>query len=468
MYPRGVALRPLRCRRAELLRLERGLATESSGARFLVVEGPRRTGKTFLLHHLLAGLPEDVAAVYFEATQAGERDQLRRFGEALTAALGADAPPMATISTWQQALAFCVYTARRRPLVVVLDEATYLTGSTPGFMSIVKSEWDRLAVEADQPALTLILTGSAVGLVHDALDHSGPLYGRPNDVIRLRPFTAAQASEFCGHPEPVAMFEAYSACGGYPLHLDAWDFDTDSHSNRHRLAGSPGGVLLEDASLLMATLPELHRRVLLAAGQGRVRRSELQNEAGGRIDRAVEALVRARFLHEARPIGAPLKARPEYRVDDAYLRYWFRCLSSGVQRIEAGQGAAVLQHTAEQWQNQLGWVFEQAARDHALHLVAQGDLPSGADIGEWWATSGGQVQIDVLGLLQHRTVITGEAKWSRQPLGPSVVDDLARKTRLAPDPVAQPQLLLWGRGGVRPEVQVGSVRGFGPADMLRR
>lgn len=437
-------------------------------ARLLVIEGPRRTGKSFLLHHLLAQLPPEVTPVYFEATQAGERDQLRRFGEALAAALGPDAPPTGTATNWHQALAACVYVARRRPLVVALDEATYLMGSTPGFMSIVKSEWDRLAVDSDQPQLTLILTGSAVGLMEDALDHNGPLYGRPDDVLRLAPLTAAEASEFCGHPDPVSLFEAYAACGGYPLHLDAWDFGRRADSNLRRMAGAPGGILLEDASLLLSTLPESFRRVLIAIGQGRSRRGEIANEVDGRVDRPLEALLRGRFIRAVKPLGAPLKARLEYRVDDAYLRFWFRVLSNGVQRIEAGQGAAVLQHTAGEWQVHLGWTFEQTAREHAAHLVASGELPAGTQVDEWWTTTGEPCQIDVLGLQNHRTAFVGEAKWQRSPLGPAALDEVARKLRQAPNPVPQPGLLIWGRGGVRPEIQVGAVRGFGPAEMLRR
>ncbi len=462
-------LRPLRGRHAELSRLREAAKKASRGrAQLLVVAGPRRVGKTFLLHHLLADVRDGVTPVYFEATQAGAPDQLRRFADALTVALGPDAPPMGTAQTWEQALASCAYVARRRPLVVILDEATYLMASTPGFASMVKAVWDRLVVDAEQPRLVLVLTGSAVGLMEDALDHSGPLYGRPTDVLRLRPFTAAEASQFCGQPDPVALLEAYAACGGYPLHLDAWDFAQGTDDNLLRLAGSPGGLLVEDADLLLATLPEGHRRVLIAVGQGRARRGEILNEVGARIDRPLEALLRARFVRAATPLGAPLKARPEYRVDDAYLRFWFRVLSNGVQRIEAGQGRAVLSHTAGEWQVQLGWTFEQAAREHAAHLVSTGDLPDGAQVDEWWTVSGAPCQIDVLGLLDHRTVFVGEAKWGRQPLAASAVEDLARNVRLAPDPVPQPGLLLWGRGGVRPEVQVGAVRGFGPAEMLRR
>lgn len=423
-------------------------------------------GKSFLLHHLLASLPPEVTPVYFEATQSGERDQLRRFADAVATALGPQAPPMSGLSSWDDALATVAYVARQRRLVVVIDEATYLTATTAGFMSRVKTLLDRLSIENQAPALTLILTGSAVGLMADALDHRGPLYGRTSDILRLRPFTAAQASEFCGHPDPVALLEAYAACGGYPLHLDAWDFAQDTRVNLQRLAASPGGVLLEDAGLLLATLPDASRRALIAVGQGRAKRSEIQNEVGARVDRPLESLLRARYVQAVTPLGAPLQARPEFRVDDAYLRFWFRVISGGVQRIEAGQGATVLAGTAGQWQGQLGWCFEEAARDHALRLVGNGELPP-AQVGEWWTVSHQPCQIDVLGLHEHRTVFAGEAKWKPRPLGSAEVDELARRTRLAPRPVAQPSLLLWGRGGVRPDVQVGAVRGYGPEQMLR-
>lgn len=201
--------------------------------------------------------------------------------------------------------------------------------------------------------------------------------------------------------------------GGYPLHLDAWDFGADASSNRLRLAGSPGGVLLEDAWLLMATLPEGHWRALIAVGQGRARRSEIQNEVGGRVDLSLEGLTGARLCAQQRRSAPRSKPDPSTASRTPTCASWFRCLSNGVQRIEAGQGAAVLQHTAEQWQNHLGWVFEQAAGDHAgpPPRSLSTTRPPGRRQGVRHVLRGGR-----LGLLDHRTAFVGEAKCSRQPL----------------------------------------------------
>ena len=432
----------------------------------MVISGPRRVGKSLLAHHLLAA-DHECRPIYFEATQAGEAAQLRRFRQAVIDALGeSSVPPGPSPQTWEQALQLAAFLAAERPLAVVIDEATYLMASTPGFASMVQAVWDALAVQSRPPRLALVLTGSALGLVDDAVSHRGALYQRPTLTLNLRPFTHAQAWEFAGRPDPVALLEAYGACGGYPLHLDAWDFGRSTRDNLLELAGSPGGVLVEDGNHLLAGLPDAHQRVLIAVGLGKSRPSEIANEAGGRIERPLEALRRAGLVRPATPLGAPRQARPSYRVDDTYLRFWFRLLANHVQRIEAGQGAAVLQHTEPAWQEHLGWSFEEAARQHAVSLAASGALPPGTLTGEWWTVSGTPAQVDVLGLHERRTVAIGEARWQARPLGPHAVDELASKLRMVPDPVAQPLLLLWGRGGVRPGVVVGSVRGYSAADLL--
>ncbi|MGH9110251.1 MAG: ATP-binding protein, partial [Acidimicrobiales bacterium] len=360
-------LLPLRERRHELDQLK-SAATAAAGGRpqLVVLSGLRRVGKTFLLQHLEQEIRTSSPVVYFEATQAGEAAELRRFRQALDRALGAsEAPPYPAFSSWEQALQFCAYLARERPLTVIIDEVTYLMSSTPGFASTVQAVWDSISGTSG-PAMVLVLAGSAVGMVGDALDYRGALYQRPTLVLRLDPFTAPQAHRYLGEPDPTVAVEAFAACGGYPLHLDGWDTDQKAADNLLRLAGTPGGLLLEDGAALVNGLPDSARRVLIAIGQGRARRSEIVNDVGMRVDRPIEAVQRARLVHGEVPLGAPQKTRPLYRIADPFLRFWLRLLANHVQRIEAGQGAAVLEHVTGEWQNHLGVVFETMAREHAV------------------------------------------------------------------------------------------------------
>ncbi len=115
----------------------------------------------------------------------------------------------------------------------------------------------------------------------------------------------------------------------------------------------------------------------------------------------------------------------------------------------------------------MGATFEDAARNHAVRLVASGTLPPTTLVDEWWTTRGQPAQVDVLGLTpDHRTVAIGEAKWQQRPLGNHELDELAAKLRSVPDPVPQPTFLLYGRGGARPEMLSERVLGFDIGAML--
>jgi AAA+ ATPase superfamily predicted ATPase len=458
---------PLRERDQDVAELMKALRTAADGrAQLVVLSGLRRVGKTLLVLHALEAVRPEVRSVYFEATETGQNDQLRRFHEALVRDVGDLIPPGPSPQTWEQALHLVAFAARTTPVAVAIDEATYLMRSTPGFASMVQVVWDSLAVQGQPPRLALVLTGSAMGMIEDALSSTGALYQRPTMTKTILPFTPAQAYRFVGQPDPVDFFQAFAACGGYPLHLDRWDFDLSAGENLVRLAGTPGGVLLEDGSLVLASLPDNLRRTILAVGQGRSKVSEISNEVGGRPERPLLALRRARLVHEAQPLGAPRQARSLYRIGDAYLRFWLRVLSNHVQQIEGGQGPEVLRHTEGLWQEHLGWTFEEAARHHAVGLVRDGVLPAGTLVGEWWTTTGQPAQVDVLGMVGARTVALGEAKWQARALGPHELDRLAARQRLVPDPVPQPFFLLYGRGGVREEIQVGQVLGYDAAAML--
>jgi hypothetical protein len=281
--------------------------------------------------------------------------------------------------------------------------------------------------------------------------------------MRLDPLDPLAARAFLSELSPTAFLEAYAACGGYPLHLRSWDQSAATPENLARLAMSPGGILLEDAAGILAEeLPESggYARILGAIGRGKTRYSEIASEAGQRVEHPLEILVRAGFVRKALPLGAPRAARPLYEIDDPYLAFWFGVLYSSVPDVEAGQGAAVLRRVDPLWQRHLGAVFEEAARAHARRLVADGTLPGDVLVGRWWATTGEQCEVDVLGLRDRRTALIGEARWQAQPLNGRDLARLRNKAHRVPSPVDEPLFVLWGRGGISSEVTRAGALGY--------
>jgi hypothetical protein len=452
-------------REAECVRLERAWAAAARGQpQLVVVWGRRRVGKTFLLSHVV----KSKRAVFFGATRQAEAVELGRLAEAVRRDLGdrvADLAGGAFVS-WETALRFFAALAATEPLAVVLDEVPYLARSTSGFASVVQAVWDHLP---RRTRLLLVLTGSAVGTVEAMLGARGALRGRPTDTLRLDPLDPWQARAFLPRLDPVRFVEAYAACGGYPLHLSAWNPRASTGRNLDQLAGAAGGLLLEDASgILSEELPESggYGRILAAIGRGRTRYAEIAGEAGQRVEYALDVLARAGFIAKVAPVGAPRGARGVYAIADAYLAFWFRVLYSDLALIEGGQGAAVLRRARPRWQDHVGQVFEDMARRHAGRLVARGDLPSDLVVGRWWAVSGETCEIDVLGLQGRRTALVGEARWQAKPLGVPELEALRLKTARAPDPVESPTYAFWGRAGITEEARRAGARGCDLHGML--
>jgi hypothetical protein len=265
------------------------------------------------------------------------------------------------------------------------------------------------------------------------------------------------------------FLEAYAACGGYPLHLLQWDQSSGTEANLRRLAGAPGGILLEDAAgILREELPDVggYPRILAAIGRGGTRSSEIAAEADQRIEHPLDVLIRAGFVRRSVPVGAPKRARPIYEIADPYLAFWFGVLYSDLPQIEARQGRAVLHRRREQWQRHLGWVFEEAARSHAARLVQRGELPRDLVVGRWWATTGQPVEVDVLGLRGTTAVLLGEARWQERPLGARELRALMVKAARLPKVADDPVYALWGRGGLERELRGQGVHGFDAEDVL--
>ena len=452
-------------RETEIVRLEGAWKEASKGRPQLVVLwGRRRVGKTFLLSHFLRGK----RGLLFSATQQSERTELERLFDAAGRQLGQEVADASGggFASWEAALRFLASQAVDRPLLVALDEAPYLLAGTPALPSVVQAVWDHLKPGTK---LLLVLTGSAVGVVEGWMGARAPLHGRPTLRLRLDPLDPWAARSFLPKLAPASFVEAYAACGGYPLHLLAWDQKATTLENLRRLAAEPGGVLLEDAAgILREELPDVggYSRVMAAIGRGLTRFSEIASAADQRIERPLAILAEAGFVDKSLPIGAPKGARPDYEILDPYIRFWFSVLFVDRGLIEGGQGPAVLERARPRFETHVGRVFEEIARGHARRLVARGDLPRDMVVGRWWASSGPPCEIDVMGLRGSRTQLLGEARWQKAPVGTRELELLIRKSQRAPDLVEEPIYAFWSRTGGAKALQATSTRVFDVAAML--
>lgn len=431
--------------------------------------GRRRVGKTFLLRHFAEIIADDLPVVYFPATRESAGIQRRDLADHLTTT---NVPvPADVVRSWTTLLQAVFDAARLRPLVLIIDEAPYLIESDRAWPSVLQRVWDEEQSRPDRSKLLLILNGSAISTMTSMISSRGALYERPTATLRVEPFTLPMSHELLGQPEPAASLHAHAACGGYPLLLSRWRPELDVITNLVQLAGQPFGPLVANASSLLLDVADSggHHMVLGAIGRGATKLSEISNRAGRRAEHSLEVLGHAGFVGRRTPNGEPARKNLHYDLLDGYLRFWFAIVDRNLQLIESGQGAAVIERSMRLWERHVADTFERESRAHAIRLVSRGELDTRLAIGEWWTDSGGQAQVDVVGLRGRDWAIAGEAKWADR-FGHGDLRQLLRNIDIAGRATDEPMLASWSRYGPTADVTAlrPTMRHFTIADMVTR
>jgi uncharacterized protein len=422
---------------------------ERPGAALGLLWGRRRVGKTALLEEFA----HDKRAVFHTGAGRPAGDELRLLSEAAAAILpGSRNLGARPFVDWDDALDSLAASATRERLLLVIDEFPDLVAVSPELPGVLRAFWDRAQ---GQTKLRILICGSAVRTMEAIQEERAPLYGRFDLSLLLHPFRPHEAAEMLTGLSPSARALVWGIVGGIPLYLEWWDSRQSVKRNLLRLACTPGGRLLDEGRLVLATegdLGGLGGLALRAIAAGRTRHNEVEQAIRAEPSRVLERLVELRLVERLVPVTEnPARTRRRiYRIADNFLAFWLGALDRHRSAISRGLGEQVLPVLTAQLDDHMGDRWEDAFRQHLVRLASGGGLGREiVDLGRWWQDAP-PVEIDAVALSGRgrEATLLGEAKWARTANGESLRAELERKAGALPKVSSAPTYAVCARVGV--------------------
>jgi AAA+ ATPase superfamily predicted ATPase len=397
----------------------------------------------FLKQMLLLEWCERTGGVYTVADQSASDLQRAYFARAISQALPGFAD--VTYPDWERLLSRLAADAiaARFTGPVVIDELPYLVAGAPELPSILQRWIDH---DARRAKLRVAVAGSSQRMMQGlVLSHAAPLYGRARVTLDLGGLSPDHMHHAFGRLTAAATVEHWAAFGGVPRY---WELAAElSGSARDRVLAlglDPYGPLFNepDRLLLEENPPAIELRpVLDAIGAGAHRLSEIAGRLGRSatsLGHALDRLTGMTLVRREVPYRESARGskRSLYKIDDPFLRLWFRAVAPNRGALTAGTPASRRAILDEHWHLLLGQAWEELCR-RGVPTIG-GAL---ARLGPWRPPSrywrGVEPEWDLVAdSIDGKRAMVGEAWFSARPATAAVL--VREAERLARRPLPAP------------------------------
>ncbi len=420
---------PFLDRERETARLRRLIEGETG--RFGVLFGRRRCGKSRLLHETISSdrsvtfVGDDREPVLQRASLATEIGRMVEGFDRVTypdwdALLGRwwkDAPPSS---------------------VLVLDELPSLVARSSDLPSILQKLIDR----NEKGAPHLIVAGSSQRMMQGlVMDRSAPLFGRASEILKIRPLPAGWITTALEIERANDAVEAFAMWGGVPRYWELAADYPDLPSAVISLVLDPLGVLHDEPGrLLLDDLRDTTQAasILSLIGSGCHRVSEIAGRLGKpatSLARPLQRLIEMGLVVREIPFGAPQRGskRSLYRIDDPFLRLFFRFVEPNRSLLEVRQPESVWQEIAPGIRHHFASTWEDLARESVPRLNLHGREWGPA--ARWWGPGLDRkpLEVDVVAEeIGGNRLLVGEVKWGAQHKAEGILRELIPKIERLP------------------------------------
>lgn len=425
-------------RKTELKDLERLFKKKTSS--LVVIQGRRRIGKSRLAQEFgkkhsfiqLTGMPPTQGT-----TAQSQRDEIMH---QLCQATGI---PTLSVDDWSTVFSLLAREARGRKTVILLDEISWMGSKDPNFLGKLKNAWDLYF--KPNPELVVILCGSISTWIEENILSSTGFMGRLSLILTLKELSLKESCEFlkCPHHSAYDIFKLLSVTGGIPRYLEEIQMDISPEENIKNLCFSSKGILFREFrdifSDLFSKKSETYKEIITTLVDGKSDYNDICKAINvpknGHLSNHLEDLIKSGFITRdyTWQINSGQTSRlSHYRLSDNYLRFYLKYIDKNREKIEAGHFDNRSLSALPGYDAIMGLQFENLVLNNRPSLweelsLYRDEIISDNPFFQRKTTTTSGCQIDYLIHTKFNTLYLCEIKFSKNPIGASVIAEVQEK-----------------------------------------
>ena len=391
-------------------------------ARFTIVTGRRRSGKTSLLIKAY----EDVQdMLYFFVARKSEAELCKDFIEEMTNKL--QLPILGEVTRFADIFKYLLQLSKIRPITLVIDEFQDFKRVNPSIFSDMQKIWDLNKQEAH---INLVVCGSVYSLMNIIFkNNKQPLYGRQTGEIKVTPFPPSVVKEILSTYNLAYTNEdllaLYSYTGGVAeyveMMMDAGA--TTKEQMTERFIAKNSYFIYEGKNMLIEEFGKDYARyfeILQLIASGYTTRGEIESimkiELSGYLTKLENDYC---LISRYTPMFQKTNRNIHYQIEDNFLRVWFRYIYKYGYMIEVGANKKLKMVMDKSYTTYTGKVLE---RYFIAKMIESEEY---TQIASWWDRKG-ENEIDIIAADElEQKVIFYEVKRQVKDINLGILKDKA-------------------------------------------
>lgn len=399
---------------------------------FAVIYGRRRVGKTALISEFT----KDKDTIFFTGIETNAKQNLDNFSRCImeyNTGIAVDS----SFASFQSALEYVFEMAKRKRIVLVIDEYPYVARASKSLASTLQLLIDK---NKDNSKLFLILCGSSMSYMEDhVLTYKAPLYGRRTAQLKINPFDFFEACSYFTKFSDTDKALAYGIVGGTPQYLIQIDDSLSIEENIKNTHLNPSSSIFEEPNNLLkqeVREPAIYNAVITAIATGCSKMNEISNkidEDTSVCATYIKNLITLGIVKRELPYDEKASRKTIYSIEDNMFRFWYRFVPENTSIIFRGATDLAYKRIAPEIPSYMGGVFEEICKQYLWKLLLENKCAINfSDLGRWWGTNPKtrvQEEIDIMGT-DKDTALFAECKWTNEKAGLGILETLVERGNL--------------------------------------